>query len=49
MSDFAVDRWKVAIAEELDRLSYSIKAGACTDKQHADQLRRWADIIERRV
>lgn len=49
MSDFAVDRWKVALAEGLDHLSYKIKSGACTDKCAADELRRLADIMERRV
>ena len=49
MGDFAVDRWKLALAEELDALSYSIKSGACTDHAHAEKLRRLADILERAI
>lgn len=46
---FAVCRWKRAVAEDLDRISYSIKCGRETDKEHARQLRRLADILAREV
>lgn len=49
MSDYAVDKWKRAVAEDLDRISCSIKCGRETDAEHARQLRRLAHIMERAV
>lgn len=46
---YAVDRWKIAVAEQLDHIAYGIKTGRETDTEHARQLRRMADILDRAV
>jgi hypothetical protein len=47
MTDFATPRWKVALAEMLDRESHKLKSGADHDVHIVAQIRRIADALER--
>jgi len=48
MSDHAVARWTVAVAEALDEASFTLKQGGDKPKV-ARALRRLADILEQRI
>ena len=48
MSDYATPRWRMALAEMIDREAFNLKTGAARDPAIAAQLRRIADALERR-
>lgn len=49
MNDYAVPRHDIAIAEMLDHEAFNLRTGASRGPVVAAQLRRIADVVERKI